>query len=117
MTPRELEASILTKAGMMLKRCQKYWDTPDREAILSEALMFNQKVWSFFQAELSQPDNHTPLELRTNILNLSIYVDKMIFDIMVFPEPQKLTPIIEINLNIAAGLFTEQDELHLKNAA
>ena len=117
MQPRELEASILTKAGMMLKRCQKNWHDSERDRNLDEALKFNQKVWSFFQAELSDPENPLPLPLRCNILNLSILIDKIIFDVIAYPEPEKLTPIIEINLNLAAGLFTTPEESTLEMAA
>lgn len=117
MSPRELEASILTKAGAMLKRCQENWTDAVRDMKLDDALKFNQKVWSFFQAELTDPENPLPLELKSNILNLSIFIDKSIYDIMAYPEPEKLTTIIDINLNLAAGLFTRSDESDLEKAA
>jgi hypothetical protein len=45
-------------------------------------------------------------ELRTDILRLAAFIDKRIFDIMTYPELGKLTAIVEINLNLAAGLRT-----------
>lgn len=75
----------------------------DREKKLQEALKFNQKIWSFFQAELSVPDNPLPKKLREDILSLSLFVDKRIFEIIAFPESEKLTIVIDINMNIAAG--------------
>jgi len=68
-----------------------------------EAIKFNQKVWSFFQAELSDPENPLPKQLREDILNLSIFIDKRLFDVMAFPDPNKLNIVIDINFNIAAG--------------
>ena len=107
---RELEASVLSRAGIMLKHVQENWDAPDRDQKLQEAIKFNQKVWSFFQAELSDPENPLPKKLREDILNLSIFIDKRLFEMMAFPEPEKLSIIIDINFNIAAGLRTNSDQ-------
>ena len=104
LTGRELEASVLTRAGLMLKQVQDNWDSADRSEKLLEAIRFNQKVWSFFQSELSMPDNPLPQKLREDILNLSLFVDKRLFEVMSNPEKQKLDIIIDINFNIAAGL-------------
>jgi flagellar protein FlaF len=109
MSGRELEASVLTKAGLLLKACQDNWDAPDRETKLLDAIKYNQKVWSFFQAELSEPANPLPKELRENILNLSIFMDKRFFEVMAFPTPEKLSIVIDINFNIAAGLRTNPE--------
>jgi len=101
---RELEASVLTRAGLMLKSVVDEWDSVDRDEKLLEAVKFNQKVWSFFQAELSDPENPLPRNIREDILNLSIFIDKRLFDVLAFPEQQKLKIVIDINFNIAAGL-------------
>jgi len=104
MSGRELEASVLTKGGLMLKACQDNWDAPDREAKMMEAIKYNQKIWSFFQAELSEPTNPLPKKLREDILNLSLFIDKRFFEVMAYPAPEKLTAVIDINFNLAAGL-------------
>lgn len=104
---RELEASVLSRAGIMLKQVQENWDAPDRDQKLLEAIKFNQKVWSFFQAELSDPENPLPKNLREDILNLSIFIDKRLFEVMAYPDPEKLSIVIDINFNIAAGLRTK----------
>ena len=109
MSGRELEASVLTKAGLMLKSCQENWEAPDRESKLLDAIKFNQKVWSFFQAELSEPGNPMPKKLREDILNLSLFVDKRFFEVMAYPDRDKLSIVIDINFNIAAGLRTSQE--------
>lgn len=106
MSGRELEASVLTKAGLMLKAVQDNWDAPDREAKMLEAIKYNQKVWSFFQAELTEPNHPMPRELRQDLLNLSLFVDKRFFEVMAYPSPDKLSIVIDINFNIAAGLRT-----------
>ncbi len=110
MTQRELEASVLTKAGLMLKNCQDNWNSTDRDVLLEEAVKFNQKVWSFFQSELTMPDNPLPKQLREDILNLSLFLDRRLFEVLACPDPQKLTIAININLNLAAGLMTKVDQ-------
>jgi len=104
---RELEASVLSRAGIMLKQVQENWDATDRDKKLVDAIKFNQKVWSFFQAELSDPENPLPKKLRENILNLSVFVDKQLFEVLAYPDPEKLSIVIDINFNIAAGLRTK----------
>lgn len=103
---RELEASVLARAGLMLKSVKDNWGGPGHEQKLLEAVKFNQKVWSFFQAELSDPENPLPENLREDILNLSVFIDKRLFEFMAFPDPEKLAIVIDINFNIAAGLRT-----------
>lgn len=106
---RELEASVLTRAGLMLKQVQENWAAPDRDDKLLEAIKFNQKVWSFFQAELSDPENPLPKNLREDILNLSLFVDKRLFEVMANPDKDKLQIVIDIDFNIAAGLRTKPE--------
>jgi flagellar protein FlaF len=103
---RELEASVLSRAGLMLKNVKENWGASDRDQKLLEAVKFNQKVWSFFQAELSDPENPLPKNLREDILNLSIFIDKRLFEVLAYPNPDKLAIIIDIDFNIAAGLRT-----------
>ncbi len=104
MSDREIEASVLTQAALKLKDCQDNWGSSDRNTKLDEALKFNQLIWSIFQGELIKESNPLPKELRQDILSLSAFIDKQIFEIMSYPEPEKLTIIININLNLAAGL-------------
>ncbi len=107
MSGREIEASALARAAMMLTECRDNWDAPDRDQILVAALRRNQMLWSIFQDELTDAANPLPRELKENILNLSLFMDKRTIDIMAFPSPEKLNAIIDINLNLAAGLRGE----------
>lgn len=101
---RELEASVLTKAAKALKECQENWEDSSREEMLDEAIRFNQTIWSILQTELAREDNPLPRDIRLNLLRLSAFVDKRCFDVMAYPAMEKLSAIININLNIAAGL-------------
>ena len=101
---REMEANVLTRAALKLKNCQKDWDSQEREIKLDEALKFNQRVWSIFQAEVGNPANPLPTKLKLDFLRLSAFVDKRIFEVMAQPAVEKLSILIAINENIAAGL-------------
>lgn len=104
LSQRDMEATVLTKAAMQLKALQDDWDSDNRETRLEDALNYNQRVWSFFQAELTMPDNPLPDEIKRNILALSFFVDRRTFDTLAYPAPEKLSILVNINLNVAAGL-------------
>lgn len=104
MSGRETEARVLTQAALKLIDCQKNWDAPDRNVRLDDALRYNQRLWSIFQVELAKPDNPLPDNIKNNMIQLSRFVDRRIFETMAFPSREKLDIIIKINKNIAAGL-------------
>ncbi|MEJ2157557.1 MAG: flagellar biosynthesis regulator FlaF [Desulfobacteraceae bacterium] len=104
MSGRETEARVLTQAALKLVDCQNNWDTEDNKKRLDDALKYNQRIWSIFQVEVSKADNPLPDQIKNNIIMLSRFIDKRIFDTMAFPEKEKLTILIKINQNIAAGL-------------
>ena len=114
---RETEARVLNKAAQKLKKCQDNWKTDSRgypdsmtNVKLDEALNFNQRIWSIFQAELSKQENPLPVNLKQDLLRLSAFIDKRIFETLSYPDKDKLTIIIKINQNIAAGLnYSEPD--------
>ena len=104
MSGREIEAAALTRCATMLSDCQKHWDSPVRDKELDEALCTNQRVWSILQSELVRPDNPLPKKLKEDLLTLSVFIDKRIIEVMANPESAKLNILIDINLNLAAGL-------------
>lgn len=102
---RALEAQVLTRAANMLKECQNHWGDDGHDGRFDAAIRFNQKVWTFFQAELTDAENPLPREIRENLLNLSIFIDRRLLEILMKPAPDQLNAVININLNIAAGLM------------
>ncbi len=103
-SPRETEALALTLGASKLMHCQDNWESEERTELLGDALKFNQKLWTIFQASVAGSESPLPKSLRLKLLRLSSFIDKQIFTIMAYPSPEKLTPIININLSIAAGL-------------
>jgi flagellar protein FlaF len=49
-------------------------------------------------------DNPLPRKFREDILSLSAFIEKRIFDVMAYPAPEKLDILININMNLSAGL-------------
>ena len=103
-SPRELEASVLTQAAVKLKQCRDNWGFENQESLLHAALKYNQKIWTIFQADLIGAQNPLPKDLKLSLLKLSGFVDKQTFICMAHPSPDRLTPLININLRIAEGL-------------
>jgi flagellar protein FlaF len=105
-TGRQLEASALFRVARALQAVHDQWDAPGRATKLDDALKLNQRLWTFFQAELAAEDNPLPSDLKLRLLALIEFIDKRTFEAMAVPSPDKLTILIDINRNIAAGLST-----------
>ena len=104
MSGREIEAAALTRCALMLAACRNNWHAMGRDKHLQEALRNDQIVWSILQSELVRDDNPLPIEIRNSILTLSVFIDKRILEMMAHPDPEKLKILVDINLNLAAGL-------------
>jgi len=104
MDGREMEASLLSRAAALLSLCQDMWEQDGHFERLDNALRFNQRLWTFFQAELAEESNPLPTEIKQNLLNLSAFIDKRTFEVMAYPAREKLSVLININKQIAAGL-------------
>lgn len=101
-SPRVLEANLLSRAAGQLQRVRDDWDNTRHE--LTSALLFNRKLWTVFLGSVTGEDSQLPKALRENIANLGIFVMKQTLNVMSEPEARKLTVLININREIAAGL-------------
>jgi flagellar protein FlaF len=101
-SPRELEADLLLKAASRLQAIHDAWDTGKSD--LSEALLYNRKLWSIFMASVTSPEHSLPAEIRQNVANLGIFVMNQTLSLMTNPRPEQLSALININRELAAGL-------------
>jgi len=101
---RDLEAEVLEKAALRLQQCRDRWGEVEQGDRLHAALKYNQRIWTVFQAELEKVENPLPEALKIDLLRLSLFIDRRTLEILAEPKPEKLTILIEINRNIAAGL-------------
>lgn len=101
MTPREVEAMAFSKAAQMLGEAQK--SASDRSRF-TQALRFNHLLWTIMQADITDPANKLPNEIKANIMSLSIFVDKQTTKALRGLNPDDLEILISINQNLAMGL-------------
>ncbi|MGE0351739.1 MAG: flagellar biosynthesis regulator FlaF [Gemmatimonadales bacterium] len=101
---RDLEAAALFKAARLLESCRMNLESADWKTRMAQALQYNQRLWTFFQAELAEPEHPLEPRLRADLLQLSSFVDRRTFELMADPDPAGLQVLIEIDRSIAAGL-------------
>jgi flagellar protein FlaF len=107
---RALEAHVLLKAARKLEWCAQHWDISDPQEFrnrLTEAIDFNQRLWTLFQVELLSPENTLAPEIRRNLLSLSQEVDRRSFILQAGGELGDVELLAKLNRSIAEGL---QDE-------
>lgn len=101
-SPRELEASLLIKAAAKLQTVKE--DGADTRSALNEALNYNQRLWTVFASAVTDPESPLPHAVRENVASLSAFIFAQTMEAMTAPAPHKLSVLININRQIAAGL-------------
>lgn len=107
-SPRILEANLLSRAATQLQIVRDDWDNKRRD--LYQALLFNRKLWNIFLTSVTGEQSQLPKPLRENIANLGLFVMKQTVLTQDNPEPGKLDVLININRELAAGLRAVPDE-------
>lgn len=102
---REIEAQALLKAARKLQELQTGWDSRAPSAV-EETLKYNRQIWVlFYDNATSKPAEAA--SLHANIISLAGFVFKRSMDIIAEPDREKLSILISINREIAAGLMTK----------
>jgi flagellar protein FlaF len=99
--PQLTESWALTTAARKMLEAK---ERPDDIDGLTHAVRINWRLWTIFQAELTEPTNTIPAEIRGNLLSLAAFIDKQSTSILGDPKAEKLDVLININRQIAAGL-------------
>ena len=99
--PREIDAWALGQAAAKLTAAM---NVPQNIPALQEAVQTNQRLWTIFQADVSSEACAMPLDVRKNILQLSLYVDRETVQRLADQNASKLRTLIDINVNLAAAL-------------
>lgn len=99
--PRDTEAWALTEAARRLIDAAR---SPNNTAALQSALQINQRLWTIFQASVTEADCPLPRDLRENIAALSLMVDRLTMARLADLDVAQLDPLIQINRSVAAGL-------------
>ena len=101
-SPRELEASVLMKAATRLQTIKDDWQSRSKD--LDEALTYNRKLWTILVSSITRPENPMPAPIKQNVANLGLFIFNHTLKVMAQPDPARLTILVNINREIAAGL-------------
>jgi flagellar biosynthesis activator protein FlaF len=101
-SPREIEAKALLMAANKLQTVMTNPEATFQQ--MSDALLFNRKLWTIFLSEAHRDENPQSLEIRQNIANIGVFVLSHTAALQISRQRQQIKPLIEINRNIAAGL-------------
>jgi flagellar protein FlaF len=72
------------------------------------ALRKNWRLWTIFQASLSEPDCAVPGPVRRNLLGLSNFIDRQTADLLAVRDAKKVDALVNINRQISEGLLEGQ---------
>jgi flagellar protein FlaF len=100
-TVRETEALALLNCANRLEAACKP-DCSDDDFVAH--VKHNQELWTIFQSCLCDKSNELPADLKTILLNLSIFVDKTSVSAIMDRNVESLKSLIDINRNLAAGI-------------
>lgn len=67
-----------------------------------KALHWNRRLWTTLATDCANPENGLPMQLRANIISLSIWVDKHTSQVM--QKQAAIQPLIDVNRIIMQGL-------------
>lgn len=104
LSPREAEAAVLIKAATRLQAAQNGWTGGRGDAAFGEALTFNRRVWTLLATAATEADSPLPAEVKHSMGRLGAFVFTQTLAALAEPAPEKLSPLISINREIAAGL-------------
>jgi flagellar protein FlaF len=105
--PRDVEARALLKSARFLQDIQSRWDHL-KPSEIEVCLKINRHIWlAFFEHASKQDDKDIARSLPQNIITLANFVFKRSLDILTKPSADKLTALITINREIAAGLMAK----------
>lgn len=103
-TPRDLEGSLLLKSAVQLQSIKDDFENKTNE--LTEALYYNRKLWTLFMTSATDDSHPLPTEVKNNIASLGVFIANHTLEVLKDPTPAKLTTLININREIAAGLHS-----------
>ncbi len=93
-----LESEALVKAAHLLEKARARTNDP---VALGEALRFNLKLWTLFQADLSDKENALPEDLKAQLLSLSLFMDKSTARLIEGHDTETLQAMIDVNRTLA----------------
>ena len=98
--PARSEAWALLEAARQLNATK---DGPVED--FRSALRANWRLWTIFQASLTEADCPLSLELRGNLLGLANLIDRLSVELLSKADTSKVDTLVHINRQISEGLL------------
>jgi len=117
-SPSQTEAWALLETAKRMAAAIMHGGDDDLETrkVRKDALRLNWRLWTIFQAELTQDRPDMDHDLQINMLTLCQFVDKHTVGALVKPTAEALSALIDINRNIASGLLNMPEEVAVDDA-
>lgn len=115
-TPAQTEAWALLEAAKRLAAAIVHGpdDNKETKELRKKALRLNWRLWTIFQAELTQERPDLNPEIQRNMLTLCQFIDKHTVGALFKPTAESLSTLIDINRNIASGLLNMPEDPDVK---
>jgi flagellar protein FlaF len=101
--PTAVEPHMLLEAALRLQAAQTGWDNSKGD--VDEALRYNRRLWDVFLERIAEREDELPFDVRHNIACLGLFVINQTIAIGADPRPERLSTLIGINRDLAAGLL------------
>lgn len=102
--PWQADAERLNRVVGQLMECQSRWREADHDARLADALTASRRLWGELQDALGRGTERYPLEIRQNILILSVYGLSRLEAVEREPSRIALGGLIALMRNLALSL-------------
>lgn len=99
-----IDTERLDGAVTLLLDASRDWSSPNREGRLAIALEVSREMWSDVQLALSTRQTSLPLEVKNNLLIVSVYAQGKLTECEQTPSRESLTALIFMTRNLAASL-------------
>jgi flagellar protein FlaF len=104
-SPREIEYRLF---GQVTRALMAAAEAPRADiATRIDALDWNRRMWSVLANDCGSPANRLPVQLRANIISLSLWVNRHTSAVM--RNEEDFGPLIQVNRMIMQGLDARAD--------
>ena len=73
---------------------------------MREALRYNRKLWTVLSTSATAAENPLPPAIKQNIGNIAMFELPHCVELELAPVPQRMTSLVNINRELAAGLMS-----------
>jgi len=99
-----IDTKRLVHAAALLMAANQRWNSPGREKLLAEALQASREIWKDIQLALSDDKAEVPMEIRNNLLIVSVYAESKLEEIAQSPDQEKMASLIDLTRSLAMSL-------------